>query len=381
MESRPSRLFGVLCRAAAAGVLAASVGPPARGATEWVAAGAQYDAPWPHRVVLGGRYRELWTAPVRVERLDLGRFAGGLEPLREVGHRQSRGLALRGADGRSYTFRSTDKDPSALLPEPLRRDPLLRALFRDQTAANHPGAPVVVSALERALGLHAPDARLVVMPDDPRLGPFREELAGALGTIQEYPTAGGRGRRGTFGAVEIVGTEELLARLDEQPSPAVDTRAYLRARLLDLVVGDWDRHRGQWRWARIPRRGWIPLPEDRDLAFSSFEGASLELIRVFAPRLVRFDESYALPGLTAAARPLDLRFLAGLDPDAWEREIAFVTRRLTPEAVGEAVWRLPGGWRERSGPELEAILLERIRRLPDAARAWRRDLVREAEAG
>ena len=34
-------------------------------------------------------------------------FAGGLTPVRQVGSMQSMGLAMKGADGRSYTFRTT----------------------------------------------------------------------------------------------------------------------------------------------------------------------------------------------------------------------------------------------------------------------------------
>ena len=34
----------------------------------------------------------------------------------------------------------------------------------------------------------------------------------------------------------------------------VPARAYLRARLLDLLVGDWSRREDQWRWASFPQR-------------------------------------------------------------------------------------------------------------------------------
>jgi hypothetical protein len=55
----------------------------------------------------------------------------------------------------------------------------------------------------------------------------------------------------------------------------VDAAAFLRARLLDLLVGDWDRHPGQWRWAGFAERDRIvfrPVPLDRDWAFSHLDG-------------------------------------------------------------------------------------------------------------
>ncbi len=40
----------------------------------------------------------------------------------------------------------------------------------------------------------------------------------------------------------------------------VDARAYLRARLMDVLIGDWDRHLEQWRWARYENDGERGIP-------------------------------------------------------------------------------------------------------------------------
>ena len=58
------------------------------------------------RFHFGEGYRDLWTTPFEVEVLDLRTHKGGLTPVRQVGSMQSIGLALRGGDGRSYTFRT-----------------------------------------------------------------------------------------------------------------------------------------------------------------------------------------------------------------------------------------------------------------------------------
>ena len=46
------------------------------------------------------------------------------------------------------------------------------------------------------------------------------------------------------------------------PRNTVDDRYFLRARLLDAMVGDWDRHSGQWRWGDADGRGLDPLARD-----------------------------------------------------------------------------------------------------------------------
>src|SRR6266446_1200315 len=85
-----------------------------------VVIGQEYRAGGVHRWLWGDDYRALWTTPTRVETLDLHAVAGGLTPVKRVGGRETKALAMRGADGRDYTFRAIDKDPTTILPEELR---------------------------------------------------------------------------------------------------------------------------------------------------------------------------------------------------------------------------------------------------------------------
>jgi hypothetical protein len=135
-------------------------------------AGAHYRAGAVHRFVLGRDYRDLWTLPAQVDILDLATFAGGLTPVRRVGAGQSRNLALRGADGRAYTFRALEKDATRRLREDLR-DTIAGDIAQDQVAALHPAADAVAAALLEAAGVLHVESRLVVLPDDARLGEFR----------------------------------------------------------------------------------------------------------------------------------------------------------------------------------------------------------------
>ncbi len=54
----------------------------------------------------GENYRTLWTTPIEVEVLDLGRFASGLTPLMRVGGEQTKGLALKDGNGPSQLLHS-----------------------------------------------------------------------------------------------------------------------------------------------------------------------------------------------------------------------------------------------------------------------------------
>jgi hypothetical protein len=331
-------------------------------------AGPQHRAGAVHRFIFGRDYRDLWTQPTRVDVLDLATFAGGLTPVRRIGAGQSRNLALRGGDGRAYTFRALEKDATRGLPEELR-DTIAGDIAQDQLSALHPAADAVAGELLRAVGVLHVDSRLVVLPDGARLGEFRSEFAGALGTIQEYPRADGAGGTGFAGATELVESRELLRRLRRSSDERVDARAYLRARLMDLFVGDWDRHLGQWKWARLGGRSdWQPIPEDRDFAFSRYEGLALAVARNWYPRWVKFGDDYpSMLGLTWQAWPLDRTLLTGLERAAWDELAAELQARLTDEVIDRAVRQLPDEYEAVDGPRLAQALRSRRDRLRAAA--------------
>ena len=167
--------------------------------TRKIALNPDYAASGNHKFWAGKGYRDLWTTPIELEVLDLAKEAGGLTVLRQVGGMQTPGLALVGADGRSYTFRWIDKDPTRLLPRQWR-ETVVADYVKDQTAASHPGVwPVVMSLLDQVGYYPFTPQRLVVMPDDPALGPHRELFARGRGELRRVPHAGPRRHPGLPG--------------------------------------------------------------------------------------------------------------------------------------------------------------------------------------
>jgi hypothetical protein len=332
------------------------------------AIGPQYEAGAFYRWLWGTDYRALWTKPVRVETLDVASFGGGLTPVARVGGRQTKGLALRGADGRDYTFRAIDKDPTSVLPEELQ-DTWARSLVQDQIAASQPAAFLVADELMAAAGiLHAP-TRLVVMPDDPRLGEFRQEFAATIGQISEFP--GGRTAQnpGFHGALEVLKHQDFYARLLAGSSDRPDARAFLKARLFDLMIGDWDRHRDQWRWARFEGKTlWQPIPDDRDQAFSRYEGLVVGLARPRAPFFQSYDDTYpGMKGLTWNGRDQDRRLLAGLEKQVFLEVAAELKAAISDAVIENAVRRMPAEYVESDAARLTHDLRGRRDRLAEAA--------------
>jgi hypothetical protein len=332
-----------------------------------------------HRFEFGNGYRDLWTTPFEVDVLDLKSFAGGLTPTREVGSMQSLGLALKGADGKSYTFRILDKDPTKILPAEWQNSWPAK-IFQDQTAAQHPGNNLIVPALAEAAGIPHTTPIYVYMPDDPALGDFRKNFGGKVGMIDEYPTPGEDGMAGFLGATEILPSSKLWERW-KAGEGAVDTQALLRARLFDVFIGDWDRHNGQWRWMKLPGRpGYVPLPEDRDQALSHYSGMALSRARDYNPRFLEWRADYKnLEGILLQGREVDRWLLTGQERQAFVDAARELQGRLTDGVIDEAVRRLPPEWYAKRGPRLAADLKKRRDLLSQVAEAYYRDLSRRPD--
>ncbi|HEX2190020.1 MAG TPA: BamA/TamA family outer membrane protein [Longimicrobiaceae bacterium] len=361
---------------AACGPLAAQATARRAPDSATVVAGERYAAGRLQRLVLGEDYRGLWTTPVRVPVLDLARFAGGLTPLRTGGNVQTMALRFQGADGREYNFRSVDKELTPALPS-YAQETVLDWLRQDQTSAQHPAAPVVATALLEAVGVLHPGPRLVVLPDDPRLGQFRADYAGLLGTIEVHADEGEGDRRLFAGAVEVDGSEDVLEEVEDSPRDRIDARAFLKARLMDVFLGDWDRHEGQWRWARYDSAGirrWVAVPEDRDYAFVRHDGLLLDLAReAVTPRVIRFGDEYSdLLAMMANSEEFTRRLLAGVARPTWDSVVAELQAGLTYEAIDRAVAAMPPEYRAGGGDRLARTLRARRDRLPEMARDFYR---------
>lgn len=330
--------------------------------------GKQYRAGRVHRFLFGKDYRSLWTTPICTEVLDLSSFAGGLKPVRDGG-RQTHSLRLEGADGGEYTFRSINKDQIG------KREGIIRALLgpilQDQISSLHPTAALVASPFLDAAGVLHASPRLVVMPDSPALEAFRGKFAGMLGIIEEHPNEGEDDTPGFAGSRRVVGTERMLEHLQTDPRSRVDRRAYLAARLMDVLLGDWDRHADQWRWALFNRGGvhwWVPIPRDRDYAFVNYDGLLPRLAGLVVPKIVRFDRAYKdLPDLLVDARSLDEKFLKNLPKPVWDSVATALQRKLSDQVIHAAVRQMPRGHYARSGARLARTLRARRNRLPHAA--------------
>ena len=322
------------------------------------------------------------ATPVSVEVLDLGKEAGGLTPARRVGGQQTKGLALTGADGRSYTFRGLEKDASHLLDvvDPALKDSVFAKLLNDQMAAQHPASELIARGILEAVGIPVPEWRLVVLPDDPALGAVPQGLRRAPSASSPStrsrrrapsPASRARPRSST--------TSTLYKQLEAGEGDAADTQALLKARLVDIFMGDWDRHRKQWRWAKVPGNPlWVPIPEDRDQAFSRYEGMRARLGRGAA---IPASRSSARSIRTSAGSPTTAPSRTAASSSASREKTSSAPRRSSRASSPTPPSRRPSGACRRSGTRSTARgwsteLKARRDALPEVAAKYHEHLAR-----
>ncbi|MGV3640999.1 MAG: hypothetical protein ACO1NZ_10800 [Adhaeribacter sp.] len=345
-------------------------------------AGHQYDRSSFGAWWLGKHWRALWITPIEAPVLDFAHTFGGLKPGEMGGGMQTTSLRLTSADGRSFVLRSLDKDPIGVLPA-FWRHTLLADLLRDQVAAANPYAPLVVAPLSEASGLLHPHPQLVFVPAaEPRIRAHRDRMGNRLFWLEEKFTASSvaafDSAQGIYDSVEML---ELRYR---EPGHVIDQQAFLRCRLFDILLGDWDRHEGQWDWVAY-RQGrqlqYKPIPKDRDQAFSRYRDGLLPwlLTRDFAlPKFAHFDASLQdVQPFTVNSAFIDQRALGSLQRGDFLRAAGALQQALTDQVIDQAVGQLPPPIYQLAGRDLASVLKQRRGQLRQAAASFYRHLAQD----
>ena len=337
------------------------------------------------RAVFGVGYRDVWKTPVEFEVFDIGTEAGGLTPVKKGGGLQTTGLRLVNPDGQEYGLRLLEKSGLAQVPLELR-DGLVGDIVLDLRSSMVPYGALVASPLARAAGIAQPDPRIVWIPDDPRLGRYRETFGNRLALFEVRPDDDMSAVPGFEGMTDVISSGAIREELREDQDHRVDQRTFLRARLLDMLIADWDRHLDQWRWAAFEpgdldpalegdeaTRGkvYVPIARDRDFAYYGLDGPFQAALAAWDNRLQPIDFDYgSIEGLTHNGFFQDRRFLNELDLEEWRAIARDLQSRLTDRAIEDAVRALPDPIYDQVSENWIAVTKSRRDKLVEAAEAY-----------
>jgi hypothetical protein len=344
-----------------------------------------------YRAFWGEKYRRYYATEVTAPTVRLDTLFGGLEPVRKGGGHQSRSLRLRDKNGKEYVMRALRKSAELYLQAMAFKDQYILGEFEDTFTeevlsdfytGSHPYASFTVGTLADAVGIYHTNPVLYYVPRQPALKDFNEEFGDELYMIEEHAGDGHSDLKSFGFANKIISTDDMLAQLRDDEKYSVDTRMYLRARLFDMVIGDWDRHVDQWRWAEFKDKenGTItyrPVPRDRDMAYSDYgDGLLMGLATRIIPGLKIMEgfreEIRSTKGFNSSPRTfvLDLSLLSGATLEDWEAEAAYLHSNLRPGVLDRAFEAFPEEVRDDTLMEIKRILLARAGKIEETAREY-----------
>jgi hypothetical protein len=351
-----------------------------------VSASQDYDVSKFKRWLLGENYRPEWQQKVTIPVFDIGKVRGGLKIVQLGGGFQTRSLRMADAKGKEYVLRSVEKYPSNALPRPLR-ETIAADVLKDQISASHPYGPLVVPTLAQAAGIYHTNPRYYYIPDDPRLGKYRTGFANTMGLLEERPDDD-QSHAPQFGnSKKVSSTAKVIENIQEDNDDSVDQKMVLKARLLDFMIGDWDRHEDQWRWASFDKKGgkgkfYRPIPRDRDMVFFVNQGVipNIGSRKWLMPKAQGFDHKWRdIEGYNFNARHFDRLFLTGLSASDWQEVARQLQNDLPDEQIERAVKKLPEPVFNLSGARIINNLKSHRQYLPQDAMKYYQFLAREVD--
>ncbi|MCW3073758.1 MAG: hypothetical protein JWP69_827 [Flaviaesturariibacter sp.] len=359
------------------------ISPPDASGFATVIAGEQYEKRGLQKLFLGEHYRQEWTTPVRVRVLNMDTL-GGLTPTEQGGGRQTKTLRLKDARGKEYVLRTIDKDYGGALPE-ITHGTFIERLAKDQVSTAHPYAAVTVPMLAEAAQIFHTNPQIVLVPQSSRLGTFNAVFANMLCLFEERPDDD-QSDAANFGySKEVVNTAKMQENILEKNNHKVDQRAFVRARLFDIFIGDWSRHEDQWRWAKFKEGEqtiYRPIPRDRDQVYTLFDGIipyvatspeELEHLSSFKKKIKNIKK------YNFSARYIDRRLLNELPKETWISEAEKLQVLLTDEIIERSVRQMPVEVFPFSGPTIIQNLKQRRADLLDYAKHYYDFVAEEVE--
>ena len=292
---------------------------------------------------MGQNYRTEWSTPVHMRTLDIDKEKGGFTVAGLGGGEQTKSLRLKDIrGGKDWVLRGVEKNPAANIPAPFRNY-VAHVLAKEINSASHPYGALIVPGLAKPLNIVVPEPELFFVEDDSRLKGYRKDFAGKVCLLEDrFTTYKGKDTKSSSKIFN-----EMIKDNDHRPyQPAV-----LTARLLDMLIGDYDRHFDQWKWYKSDTgKGVIyyPIARDRDQSFFYSNGNLLNLISRTIPFLKGFKKNIQdINWLGYTAKDFDRIFLTDLDAGEWKKSVADMQQKLTDSVIHAAVKRLP--------PEIYAI--------------------------
>ncbi|MAZ72656.1 MAG: hypothetical protein CMC70_05875 [Flavobacteriaceae bacterium] len=347
-----------------------------------------------YKFLWGKRFRNYYGIPVTANNVDLTKYKGGLTVKEAGGGHQTYTAKLKDENGAEYAIRGLEKDAFKFLKFKVKgitfdpedyRGTFAETVVYDFFTTTHPFMQLVIDPLAEGVNINHSNTQLAYVQKQPNLDPLGKDYGDALYWLEERPDDGqtqfpgyNRANPGGGTVVTFESMTDVLEKLREDEKYSVDQQAWVRARLFDMLIGDWDRHQDQWRFAEYEisddETRFIPIPRDRDAAFSRFDGVMVPIIQLFLPD-VRFWQSYDdeirnIKWYNGEANNLDRALLTKVGKETWLAEAKYIQENLSEAEIDAAWTNLPPEVQDETAETLKSNLKSRLKNLENIAERY-----------
>ncbi len=311
-----------------------------------LAANPNFQASGLHRFLFGSLWRDVWATPVRV---------GIIHSDESI--------------SKEYSFTPFKPDSAVSLPPELA-ELLPRNIVIDQISALNPFAPLIVVPILRAVNLPYRENRLAALSEKGHFEKESLQVYTHLGILEE-PWCNISFDEYDSISYKFVGTLQMLDSLEGDNRACIDELQYLKARFIDILLGEWNRSADQWQWVSVYRNGriiWKPVPLNHQQAFVRLNGILPTIADMALPELEHCGENISgVENLTLTGRSLDRRLLVSFTKQTWDSLALWIQTQLSDSVLMQALRRLPISIFEKEGTKLFHLLQSRRAQLPKAA--------------
>lgn len=334
------------------------------------------------KTVWGAKYEKVYATPIKAKVATLDSIFGGVTVMNELSNPDYRALQLKDVNGNVYRMRSLGKNSFRYKERindkteiTLDGDGAIEVIEnldpseRDVTfyTASHPYASLALPKLANSIGVFHTKPSLYYVPKQPILGRFNEDFGDELYLISLMPNENSVGEGVFKYPDDIETTDDILIKLRESGKVSVDEPNYLKSRLFDMLIGDWDREKDRWRWAEFYNRDslnvFVPIPKNRDDAFASYEGNILDLASsIFgktAQRHLYDDDLLDLKWFNKEGVIFDRALLNKSGRRQWQFLAEEIQTKITDEVIEEAFNEIPPEVQDQTLSEIKQHLKAR----------------------
>lgn len=329
-----------------------------------IAAGPQYAKPAFYQWLWGKHFRTEWTTPVKVPVIHLDTAEGGLKVHKAGGGKQTFSLRFKNAEKQEFNIRTVDKEFARTAPEMLKGT-FVEDIVADLTSLMHPYGAITVPYMAEKAGVYYSKNKIVFVPHQAALDSFNQFYGNRLYLFEQRADGNTKAFSNFGNAKKVIDTEEFFEKILKDNRHRIDGEWYIKSRLFDMFLGDWDRHEDQWRWAAFKQGEmtiYRPVPKDRDMVYSKFDGVLLQTAIKAAGLFYLQSFDYNIKNITTynyEERNLD-RFLANeMTLQQWQNAAVELQQALTDTVISNAIHQLPPALFEQSGNAIIARLQAR----------------------